>query len=55
MAEHKAKFVEEAGLIDLCECSCGWTSRPYYDGRDFAYADWKRHVTAVNELPTAKE
>jgi len=41
---HTCEFIEEAGLIDLCKCSCGWLSSPYYDGREYAYRDWRKHV-----------
>jgi hypothetical protein len=37
------KYVESAGLIDMYKCSCGWQSNPYYDGAEYAYAEWQRH------------
>ena len=35
--EHWAKVVYQPDLLDTVECSCGWKSRVYYDGREFAY------------------
>ena len=36
-----------AGLIDQASCSCGWESRPYYDGRDLAQEEWETHVNSA--------
>lgn len=43
-AIHNARLIEEAGMIDICKCSCGWQSKPYYDGREYAYSAWLRHI-----------
>lgn len=31
-------------LLDQYGCSCGWRSRTYYDGAEYAIQDWRRHV-----------
>lgn len=52
--KHKAKYVESAGLLDEFECSCGWKSKVYYDGADFAYAEWKQHAQGLRPKSKAK-
>lgn len=52
MSEHMPKYVEEAGLLDSFECSCGWKSKHYYDGAEFAHNEWKRHVASSTPSPT---
>ena len=47
--QHVGKYVEETGLIDLWECSCGWVSHPYYDGADLAEREWKQHQSSENK------
>lgn len=42
--KHVGKYREEAGLIDMWECSCGWESKPYYDGAHWAEEEWRKHV-----------
>jgi hypothetical protein len=32
------------GMLDQIICSCGWESRTYFDGREYAYDEWKKHV-----------
>lgn len=32
-------------IIDEYECGCGWKSGPFYDGAEYAYAKWRRHIT----------
>lgn len=42
---HTPRYVSTpSGMIDSYECSCGWKSGPYYDGAEYAWTDWKRHV-----------
>jgi hypothetical protein len=48
--KHEPKLIEEAGLIDLCKCSCGWESKPYYDGREYAYAEWQKHANGAGKV-----
>ncbi len=37
--------VSEVSLyVDGCSCSCGWKSREYWDGAEYAYDDWKKHA-----------
>jgi hypothetical protein len=40
---HKRKMVS-VGLSDHCECSCGWKSPGYWDGQEYAFDDWQKHV-----------
>ncbi len=42
--EHKAKMTEDGPMIDVCKCSCGWESKPYFDGAEYAYRDWQKHA-----------
>lgn len=32
------------GMLDQIRCVCGWESNTYFDGDDYAYAEWKKHV-----------
>jgi hypothetical protein len=32
------------GMIDQAVCSCGWVSGAYFDGREYAKADWEAHL-----------
>jgi Domain of unknown function (DUF3846) len=31
-------------LLDQIICSCGWKSATFFDGQEYAYAQWKRHI-----------
>lgn len=42
--KHSVQIITEPGLIDHAECSCGWKSAPYFDGREYAMADYRKHV-----------
>lgn len=35
------------GVLDEYVCSCGWKSHGYYDGAEYAIADWRVHVENV--------
>jgi len=37
------------GFTDYLTCSCGWKSNMYWDGMEYAYSEWKRHVAAAIE------
>ena len=41
---HKGRCKSDAALCDWFVCSCGWESRHYWDGADFATEEWKKHV-----------
>ena len=45
--DHKGTYVEGAGLIDQIKCACGWESKSYYDGLEFAQAEHTRHVDTL--------
>ena len=53
--EHWAKVVYQPDLLDTVECSCGWKSRVYYDGREFAYAEWQKHAKSFTSANSEKE
>jgi hypothetical protein len=43
-----AKGETAAGsMLDQIICSCGWESATFFDGREYAHAQWKRHVAAL--------
>lgn len=31
-------------MLDQAVCGCGWKSKPYYDGQEWAYREWQRRV-----------
>jgi hypothetical protein len=35
-------------LLDQAKCSCGWESQTYFDGQEYAHADWVRHAKAAH-------
>ena len=35
------------GIVDYCQCSCGWESRGYWDGMEYALDEWKAHQAEV--------
>jgi hypothetical protein len=40
--EHRA-----TGMIDSCNCSCGWKSSESFDGAEYAFDEWIKHAQAV--------
>ena len=40
---------EGVTLDDTFVCACGWKSETYWDGSDFAYADWRKHLQSILE------
>jgi len=44
MLKHTARIVEVADMIDECRCTCGWVSTRYFDGAEYAHAEWERHM-----------
>jgi hypothetical protein len=50
--KHIATYITEPDIIDIYRCSCGWESKPYYDGAEFAYQEWKRHVAESQDEDT---
>lgn len=53
-AEHLPTYTCEPPMLDTFECSCGWKSRVYYDGAEYAQAEWKRHVVAATSTEPVK-
>lgn len=43
MTEHKPTTKSEH-MVDWVECSCGWRSDDYFDGREFALLEHSKHV-----------
>ena len=41
--KHVPTYFTDGGMIDQYRCSCGWQSAPYFDGAEYAMADWKKH------------
>jgi hypothetical protein len=58
--EAKTRFESEAASLghkisidgvtmdDMSTCSCGWKGTPYWDGKDLAWTEWKKHVEHVS-------
>ena len=56
MVRHEHRFVELPGdMLDQIECACGWKSKTYFDGREYAHAEWCRHVQASQPVDTAEQ
>lgn len=45
--KHKPKAVTVGSMSDHYECSCGWRSPGYWDGLEWAFEDWAKHVDDV--------
>ena len=52
---HIYQMVYEPDLLDSCVCSCGWQSLTYYDGAEFAYAAYRKHIADVQNQEVAEE
>lgn len=54
---HEGKYKSAGYMLDSWECSCGWQSRPYFDGDHWAEAEWKKHVadSLASVLTTPKQ
>lgn len=50
--DHRFTFADIGEMLDQIQCSCGWESKTYFDGREYAYAEWRRHVTAAEPATT---
>ena len=49
---HTPKYIGESSMSDQFICSCGWESRGYWDGIEYAWDEWLKHAhTAVNAAP----
>jgi len=51
---HKRKMVS-VGFADHCECECGWRSPDYWDGQEWAFSDWKKHVGLATLVSESQE
>ena len=46
MSEPEFRWWEggSGSMLDQIICPCGWKSRTYFDGREYAHSEWKKHV-----------
>jgi hypothetical protein len=42
-------------MLDQIICSCGWKSRTYFDGREYAHSEWKKHVAKSHKEDSVNE
>lgn len=42
-------------MSDQLRCSCGWQSRHYWDGAEYAFAEWADHLEGVANARRAEE
>ena len=54
MSNHVGRYKLLGFMSDAWECSCGWESPAYWDGAEYAEADWKRHAQGI-EAPSGGE
>jgi hypothetical protein len=46
--KHEYRFADLAGgMLDQIICSCGWESATFFDGREYAYSQWRRHTEGL--------
>ncbi|MEK7602078.1 MAG: hypothetical protein AAB472_01140 [Patescibacteria group bacterium] len=43
-AGHAGSYKEAGHMCDSYSCSCGWKSTGYFDGYEYAYDDWVKHL-----------
>jgi len=43
---HKVKYIG-TGMSDQFECSCGWKSNGYWDGREWAWDEFIKHANEI--------
>ena len=41
---HGTVSTEEAGLVDVITCACGWQSHPHYDEREIVQGQYLEHL-----------
>ena len=44
---HRLSYTGE-GMSDVCSCSCGWESSGYWDGQEYAFDEWVKHLGAMS-------
>lgn len=44
---HEGTYWPCGYMGDQWKCSCGWESRKYWDGAEYAHEEWKAHVKRV--------
>jgi hypothetical protein len=47
--EHVTEYKSLGHMIDGYVCSCGWASKPFFDGAEYAKAEAERHVKQVEK------
>lgn len=56
MSDPKFEWWDDGGsLLDQIVCSCGWKSATYFDGREYAHAEWRKHVAQDHVNQTQDE
>lgn len=50
---HVASYESAGHISDLFSCSCGWKSRSYWDGAEYAFDEWLKHARQVIEAGQA--
>ena len=46
---HVPTTKEVSYMKDQCLCSCGWASTTYWDGAEYAFDEWIKHVKKIIE------
>lgn len=46
LPEHSYKN-EGVTMDDTFVCACGWKSETFWDGAEWAYDDWRKHVESM--------
>lgn len=49
MKKHLATIKEVDYMVDQCFCSCGWESKVYFDGAEYAYQEFLKHKKLAME------
>lgn len=53
---HEPTVREVSYMIDQCFCSCGWSSSGYFDGAEYAFSEFKKHLALAEQtLPVVEQ
>jgi hypothetical protein len=55
MSEHEYVERSEWELGDQAGCKCGWFGNGYYDGSDFAWEEYQKHLAGEKILVNCAE
>jgi hypothetical protein len=39
--------IEGVTMDDTLMCACGWKSETYWDGSEYAFDDWRKHIEST--------